>query len=77
MNGTNTRIKKYRLVDFYDDNEELIGEYSTKKELVKAYDERVKETDGECLLKIGILQSKEMTSEEVEKKEKKNARKGR
>lgn len=77
MNGTNAGMKKYRLVDFYDGDEEIIGEYDTKKELQKAYDERVRETDGECLLKIGVLKSKEeQTVEETEKEEKK-ARKGR
>lgn len=67
MNGTNTGMKKYRLVDFYDGDEEIIGEYDTKKELQKAYDERVRETDGECLLKIGVLKSEEQT--DIQKKE--------
>ena len=42
------------LIDAYECDEEVIGEYDTKEELKNAAEQRIKDTDGECLLRICV-----------------------
>ena len=41
---------RYRLVDDYDNDMELLGEYANMRQVQKAARERNIDTDGECVL---------------------------
>lgn len=48
------KLAKYIVIDIYE-GELLIGKYNTKKEALKAADEHIEDTDGECHIMIGVL----------------------
>ena len=43
---------RYRLVDDYDNDMELLGEYANMRQVQKAARERNIDTDGECVLRL-------------------------
>ena len=44
------KYSRYRLVDDYDNDMELLGEYANMRQVQKAARERNIDTDGECVL---------------------------
>lgn len=48
---------KYQVIDDYDCDAEVIGYYNSEKEVKKAIQTRIDDTDGECYIIVGVLDS--------------------
>ena len=46
---------KYRVIDDYDYDDEVLGYFNNEKEVRKAIKQRIDDTDGECYIIVGVL----------------------